>query len=329
MPFIISSSNVFDYLIKHQICHPQEQSLSKIELKPAKNFNLLISLADGRQLLVKQERHDRNGKTLGEFIDEWKIHDFCQQFPEIKHLQSSFSEVIHFDLENSIIIFNYLNQYQDLAEFYAKDQIFPVEISQLIGTTLATVHGLTINNKNYLYMAASNLGTEYNQDILRIYFNVSPEGALSVMENITTELNNLPVAFSFKALYTPDEYKRYDSAVLYFNKHEYKTIYPILQKVYLANQEIFSPQIPLFTKPLAPGLSCAEEPENKFGEKESFGTHRCQIIANGLIAAWQADQNDSESRMTAIFEQFALQKIKLQYPYLNTHSQDIYTPLDR
>lgn len=183
--------------------------------------------------------------------------------------------------------------------------------------------------QNGFYMAASNLGTEHNQDILRIYFNVSPEGALSMMENITTELNNLPVPFSFKALYTPDEYKRYDSAVLYFNKHEYKTIYPILQKVYLANQEIFSPQVPLFTKPLAPGLSCAEEPENKFGEKESFGTHRCQIIANGLIAAWQADKNDSESRMTAIFEQFALQKIKLKYPYLNTHSQDIYTPLDR
>ena len=54
--------------------------------------------------------------------------------------------------------------------------------------------------QNGFYMAASNLGTEHNQDILRIYFNVSPEGAVSVMENITTELNNLPVAFSFKDL---------------------------------------------------------------------------------------------------------------------------------
>ncbi|MFM6277701.1 MAG: aminoglycoside phosphotransferase family protein, partial [Dolichospermum sp.] len=149
MAFFISSSNVFNYLIEHGICNSQDDSITKIELKPAKNFNLLISLADGRQLLVKQERHDQNGKTLGEFLDECKIHNFCQQFPEIKHLQSSFSELIHFDIENSIIIFNYLNQYQDLAEFYTKDQIFPVEISQLIGTTLATVHCLTINNKNY------------------------------------------------------------------------------------------------------------------------------------------------------------------------------------
>jgi hypothetical protein len=50
MPFLISSSNVFNYLIENKICQPEEQSLSKIELKSAKNFNLLISLSDGHQL---------------------------------------------------------------------------------------------------------------------------------------------------------------------------------------------------------------------------------------------------------------------------------------
>jgi len=182
--------------------------------------------------------------------------------------------------------------------------------------------------QNGFYMAVSNLGTQDNQDIVRIYFNVSPEGAVSVMKNVTRELNNMQVSFSFKALYNPDEYRRYDSAVLYFNKHEYKTIHPILQKVYLENQNSFSQQVPLFTKQLAPGLGCAEEPTNKLAEKESFGTNRCQMIANGLIAAWQAGNNHPESRMTAILEQFTLHKIKLRYPYLNGYSDDIYTTLD-
>ena len=149
MTFLISSTNVFNYLVENKICQSQEQSLSKIELKSAKNFNLLISLPDGRQLLVKQERHDQNGKTLGEFIDEWRIHDFCQQFPEINYLRASLSEAIHFDSENSIIVFNYLNEYQDLAEFYAQEQEFPPEISQVVGTTIAAIHRLTIDNKNY------------------------------------------------------------------------------------------------------------------------------------------------------------------------------------
>ena len=149
MTFLISSTNVFNYLVENKICQSQEQSLSKIELKSAKNFNLLISLPDDRQLLVKQERHDQNGKTLGEFIDEWRIHDFCQQFPEINYLRASLSEAIHFDSENSIIVFNYLNEYQDLAESYAQEQEFPPEISQVVGTTIAAIHRLTIDNKNY------------------------------------------------------------------------------------------------------------------------------------------------------------------------------------
>jgi hypothetical protein len=182
--------------------------------------------------------------------------------------------------------------------------------------------------QNGFYMAVSNVGTQDNQDIVRIYFNLSPEGAVSVMKNVTTELNNMQVSFSFKALYNPDEYRRYDSAVLYFNKHQYKTIYPMLQQVYSENQDSFFPQVPLFTKQLAPGLGCAEEPTNKLAEKESFGTNRCQMIANGLIAAWQAGNNHPESRMTAILEQFTLHKIKLRYPYLNGYSDDIYTTLD-
>jgi hypothetical protein len=182
--------------------------------------------------------------------------------------------------------------------------------------------------QNGFYMAVSNLGTQDHQDILRIYFNISPEGTVSVMENLTKQLNKIAIPFSFKALYNPDEYGRYDSAVLYFNKHEYQNIYSVLQSLYLENKSYFSPQVPLFTKALAPGLGCAEEPENKLAEKESFGTNRCQMIANGLINAWQIGNNQPEQRIRAIFEQFALHKIKIQYPYLNTHSEDIYTPLE-
>jgi hypothetical protein len=149
MPFLISSTNVFSYLVENKICQLHEQSLSKIELKPAKNFNLLISLSDGRQLLVKQERHNLHGKTLGEFIDEWRVHDFCQKFPEVNHLHSFLSEAIHFDPENSIIVFKYLNEYQDLTEFYAQDQEFPPEISESFGTNIAAIHRITINNTNY------------------------------------------------------------------------------------------------------------------------------------------------------------------------------------
>ncbi|MFM7368118.1 MAG: aminoglycoside phosphotransferase family protein, partial [Sphaerospermopsis kisseleviana] len=149
MPFLLSSQNVFPYLISQGICTQAEQSLSKIELKSAKNFNLLVSLPDGSQLLVKQERLNREGRTRGEFLDEWQVHNFFQTFPEVSHLRSSLSEVIHFDAENSIIVFNYLNNYRDVAEFYAKENLFPTKIDRSIGENLASIHRLTLDRQEY------------------------------------------------------------------------------------------------------------------------------------------------------------------------------------
>ncbi|EFA68524.1 hypothetical protein CEP10_12480 [Cylindrospermopsis raciborskii S07] len=200
-------------------------------------------------------------------------------------------------------------------------------------TTQSLSAGKTISVKmpknlvqNGFYMAVANAGTQNNQEITRIYFNIAAEGAATVMESVTEYLNDLDISFSFKALYNPGDYQRYDSAVLYFNKSQHQIVWPVLQKVYAENELYFQQQVPMFTKILAPGLGCAEEPEQKFGDQESFGTHRCQIIANGLIEAWLAGDHTPEDRISAIFKQFALQNIQLQHPYLNPHSQDIYTP---
>jgi len=63
MAFLLSSQNIFEYLVKQELCTQKEQ-LSQVEPKVAKNFNLLLSLQDGRKLLVKQERHNQEGKLL-------------------------------------------------------------------------------------------------------------------------------------------------------------------------------------------------------------------------------------------------------------------------
>lgn len=43
MKFILSSQNVFDYLIEQDLCNSEVQAESQIEQKYAKNFNLLLS----------------------------------------------------------------------------------------------------------------------------------------------------------------------------------------------------------------------------------------------------------------------------------------------
>jgi hypothetical protein len=158
MSFLLSRQNVFDYLIEQCLCSKEEQLQSLIELRYAKNFNLLVALPQGHKLLVKQELCHREGETANKVLSEWKIQEFVERFPELSQISSWISEAIHFDAENSIIVFNYLNDYRDLMDFYTKENIFPTglvqrdaiaSIGSAIGTALATIHRLTLDRQDY------------------------------------------------------------------------------------------------------------------------------------------------------------------------------------
>ncbi|WP_193198123.1 T3SS effector HopA1 family protein [Nostoc sp. MG11] len=188
--------------------------------------------------------------------------------------------------------------------------------------------------QNGFYMAVGNQGfgriedTKYQPITVRIYLNLTPEGAVVVMESLTQHLNYLAIPFSFKVLYNPKEYGRHDSGVLYFDKRDYEIVREVFKIVYTEHQLHFNSEIPLFTKQLAPGLGLAEEPDHKFAEQESFGMNRCQIVANGLLEGWQQGDDSTEGRMHAICEQFYTLGIDLQRVYLNANSEDIYRQVE-
>ncbi|MBD2524036.1 phosphotransferase family protein [Nostoc sp. FACHB-133] len=194
--FLLSSQNAFDYLILQGLCTQDEKSLSKIELKPAKNFNLLISLPDERKLLIKQEPYKREGRTAGEFFKEWRVHNFLQTFPELTDIRSYFSDAVHFDPENSIFVFNYLTNYRDLMDFYVEKNLnlFPVEIARVVGTTLASVHRLSIDRQDY-------------QEFFQIFSQGTPNLNLGIDRVTPAVFGKLPTdGLKFLSLY-----QRYDS----------------------------------------------------------------------------------------------------------------------
>lgn len=149
MTFLLNSHNVFDYLVEQGFCTHSESATSKVEPIAAKNFNLLLSLSDDRKLLIKQERHNQEGKTAGEFLSEWRIQEFLQQFSELSQIQSWMPTVLHFDAENSMIIFRYLDRYRDLVDFYHKEKVFPTQVADAIAILIATIHRDTFNRQNY------------------------------------------------------------------------------------------------------------------------------------------------------------------------------------
>jgi hypothetical protein len=149
MAFILSSHNVFDYLIEHGLCDPKEQALSKVESRSSKNFNLLVTFPKNRHLLIKQELSNKVGKTDNELMTEWRVSEWLRAFPEIAHIRSLVSEAIHFNSSDSIIILNYLNHYCDLEDFYSQAQNLSTLIAERIGEVIATIHSQTFARNDY------------------------------------------------------------------------------------------------------------------------------------------------------------------------------------
>ncbi len=149
MTLKLNRENVFDYLLKHELCKSPQQTINNIEPIAAKNFNLLVTLADGSKLLVKQERLNHKGEAAGEFLGEWRIHQLLQKFSELNYLGDFLPEFLHFDKDNSIIVFRYLDKYCDVMDFYKTENYFPPEISTAIGTLIGNIHRDTFMHQKY------------------------------------------------------------------------------------------------------------------------------------------------------------------------------------
>jgi HopA1 effector protein family len=213
-----------------------------------------------------------------------------------------------------------------------KSYLQPTEIDAPVGSYVSVKmpHNLI---QNGFYIAVSNRGSldrslaSADSQIVRFYFNITVDGAIALMEALTVELNQANVPFNFKVLYNPSDYNRYDPGVLYIQRSYYSVVHLILEKIYPQHQEYFRSAIPLFTKQIAPGLAIAEEPDRKFGEAESFGLNRCQIVANALIQATNQGNPTPETKLAAIVENFDKMGISLEYPFLNSDALDIYSVL--
>ncbi|MEH2315631.1 aminoglycoside phosphotransferase family protein [Nostoc sp.] len=162
MVLSLSSHNVIQYLQDAGLCSSEDGASDKSELPGSSknNFDLLVTLADNRKLLLKQERNVNNNDALPhELFQEWLFHQLLQQFPVLGNISAIAPLGVHFDEENSILVRNYLSEYQELGVFYHNNDIFPQEIASAIGTTLAGLHRATYNRREYQdFMATAPKG---------------------------------------------------------------------------------------------------------------------------------------------------------------------------
>jgi hypothetical protein len=159
-----------------------------------------------------------------------------------------------------------------------------------------------------------------DDDLLRFYWNVKAVGVLSLIRLLTLHLNRFQIPFRLKCVNNPRNYNRTDAAVLYFNKRFYHIGVELVADTYREIKQNLGLSTPLFSKPLAAGLGFAEQPENG----ASFGQHRCRILAEALVEAYEQNLVTEAERLAEVERQFERKGLDFARPYLNAGSTDRY-----
>jgi Phosphotransferase enzyme family len=167
MKISLDTDNIFEYLATLDYCQVADRSTSKITIIDAKNFNILIGFADGRNLLIKQEIHDNSGRSKGEFWSAWQMQESIERFPDFgEKIRGFLPELMYFDRDNSILVVRYLAEYDDLYQYYMNEHKFPVEVAISIGQLLATIHSQTFQqpaHQKFWEDADRGLATDHQQ----------------------------------------------------------------------------------------------------------------------------------------------------------------------
>ena len=116
---------------------------------------------------------------------------------------------------------------------------------------------------------------------VRFYWNLAPGGAVTFVREISARFERARIPFQAKLPVAPLGYGRSDTGVLYLDDADVAASGEAIVAAYAALGAFVRAEVPAFTLPLAPGLAFAESPQNG----DSFGMHRCTLIAEGLVRA--------------------------------------------
>ncbi|HET7038226.1 MAG TPA: T3SS effector HopA1 family protein, partial [Thermomicrobiaceae bacterium] len=159
--------------------------------------------------------------------------------------------------------------------------------------------------------------------LVRLYWHLTPAAAIALMSSVTATLNAARIPFQFKVLKDPSAYTRNDAGVLYLSRGDLRRSARLLERIYRDVQNELLPGEPALTKRLAPGLGLAEDP----GDGDSFGMHRCRLLAEAFVEAAGQRVRDPAGVLGLIEERFARDGLDPARPYLGPGAADDYDGL--
>ena len=140
---------------------------------------------------------------------------------------------------------------------------------------------------------------------LKFYVNVTPKGALALMEDLLRAPSLRRARFGAKVSNDPSQFGRRDTLLVYAAPEDAGRMAKYLRGF----ARHLQPETPPMTVELAPGLGVAESPPH---HAESFGAHRCRLIAEALFTA----RREGLHVDTALNERFEREGLDWSSPWL-------------
>ena len=159
-------------------------------------------------------------------------------------------------------------------------------------------------------------------DLFRLYFHTTPHGVAHLIRNLSRSLSRYRVPDLMKTLVQPEAYIRADATVLYIARRYHQIVLRILQGISAADHQALRSETPLFTCMLSSGIGFADDP----GRNESFGMHRCRLVAEAIYSCALEGRQDTTSRMEAAEKVFAQNGLSLGRPHLGAGKTEISIP---
>ena len=151
---------------------------------------------------------------------------------------------------------------------------------------------------------------------LRLYMNVTSAIAPAVLRALVLELPESRVRFEAKFANDPARYARTEPGVVYVEPEGYRKALALLLRLRERQSDGWRTGTPLFAKAVAPGLAAAESPERGAdGVEESFGQHRCRLLADGVLAGLAQGERSPEAWDARVAEAFAKAGIDVAAPH--------------
>ena len=172
------------------------------------------------------------------------------------------------------------------------------------------------------FLVVGDAPISQGDSLLRLYWHVKAAGAARWLRSTTAALNARSLPFHLKVLHSPQLFTRCDAGVLYLPQSAFGAAQPALRDIYAHVETELRSEVPAFTKSLAPGLGLAESPAG-----ESFGLHRCNLIADGLVRSRAEGRSDTADRFERVLACWTEAGLDIDHPYLNSGSQNVFERL--